>query len=379
MTRIASGDALLEKRDLKNSIVNSAAIVPAEGIQVPSPKAFLYHHLLLVVITFLCFTSISCLQSSFCHTMRCYTILGISLAGSAACSPIVEERQSSSLDGFISNEAVIALDGALANIGGTNNSIVTADGTLPGIVVASPSTVNPNYFYTWTRDSALTYTMLIEELIFGNSSFQKTVEDYTTAQAVLQTVTNPSGSLWPAGLGLGEPKFYTNETRFNGDWGRPQRDGPAIRATAFLTLAGALLKMNETNVVKEIYWPLIYNDLLYVGQYWNETGYDLWEEVHGNSFFTMNYQHRALVEGNAIATAIGTNCEPCQQAGAILCFLQNNYWNSTGGYLTADINVNNVVRSGINTDPILSAIHVFDANANCDAGGKSLTLGFSAR
>src|SRR5438045_9124198 len=30
-------------------------------------------------------------------------------------------------------------------------------------------------------------------------------------------------------------------------------------------------------------------------RYWNSTGYDLWEEVLGSSFFTIAAQHRALV------------------------------------------------------------------------------------
>ena len=117
-------------------------------------------------------------------------------------------------EGFVQQETAIALNGALDNIGGFNASYILND-TLPGVVVASPSTLNPNYYYTWTRDSALTYLMIIDELILGNTSLQKTVEDYTNAQAFLQTVTNPSGSLYPAGTGLGEPKFYTNLTRYN--------------------------------------------------------------------------------------------------------------------------------------------------------------------
>lgn len=31
------------------------------------------------------------------------------------------------------------------------------------------------------------------------------------AQAILQTVTNPSGTLYPAGLGLGEPKVSSKK------------------------------------------------------------------------------------------------------------------------------------------------------------------------
>lgn len=291
-------------------------------------------------------------------------LLTCALATASIASPALEQRQAS-LNNFVTTERGIALTGALENIGGFNSSF--AVGASPGIVVASPSTVNPDYFFTWTRDSALTYAMIIEQLVLGNASLQKTVEDYTTAQARLQTVTNPSGSLYPAGAGLGDPKFYTNETRFNGDWGRPQRDGPALRATALMNLADVLLVRNAS-VVKTIYWPIILNDLKYVGQYWNNTGYDLWEEVHGSSFFTYSVQHRALVQGALLAQQIGVPCKPCQQAAQILCFIQSNFWNATGKYITADINVNNVNRSGINNDPILAAIHVFDINATCNAG-----------
>ena len=87
----------------------------------------------------------------------------------------------------------------------------------------------------------------------------------------------------------------------------------------------------------------------------------------------MNNQHRALVQGAALALKLGQTCDACGQAPEILCFLSNNYWNATGGYLTADLNVNNVNRSGINTDIILGSIHVFDINATCDAAGMFIS------
>jgi glucoamylase len=75
------------------------------------------------------------------------------------------------------------------------------------------------------RDSALVFTMLVDEYINGDESIQYLIEDceqvkllpfrstllqYSDidAQAILQTVTNPSGTLYPAGLGLGEPKAW---------------------------------------------------------------------------------------------------------------------------------------------------------------------------
>jgi glucoamylase len=316
-------------------------------------------------------------------------------AAAAATSPLVERQ--SSLSSFISKERSIALDGAIANIGGSGSELIP--GAFPGIVVAAPSTFNPNYFYTWTRDSALTFTMLIDELILGNNSLQYLIDDYVRAQAILQTIANPSGTLYPAGLGLGEPKFYTNDTRFDGDWGRPQRDGPALRSIALMDYCNYLLSQGQKSMVKNTIWPIILNDLKYVGQYWNQTGYDLWEEVrifpllpgrfqdddhrivvlifhqvHGSSFFTINNQHRALTQGMLLAKKIGEKCAPCGQAPQILCFLSNDFWNGTGGYLTANLNVNNVNRSGINSDVILGSIHVFDINATCDAASESTFL-----
>lgn len=153
------------------------------------------------------------------------------------------------------------------------------------------------------------------------------------------------------------------------DTSRPQNDGPALRATTFFEISEAIFSRNPmaAMIVSTVYWPLIYNDLLYVGQYWNTTSYDLWEEVNGNSFFTTTAQHRALVQGSIWAQRLNKTCEPCQQAPQIACFLSKNFWNSTGNYIVADINTNQVTRSGINADPILAAMHAFDINATCDA------------
>jgi glucoamylase len=73
---------------------------------------------------------------------------------------------------------------------------------------------------------------LVELFIAGDSSLQGIIEDYISAQAYLQTVSNPSGGL--SSGGLGEPKFNVDMSAFTGAWGRPQRDGPALRATALI-------------------------------------------------------------------------------------------------------------------------------------------------
>lgn len=106
--------------------------------------------------------------------------------------------------------------------------------------------------------------------------------------------------------------------------------------------------------MSSVLWPIISNDLSYVEQYWNQTGFDLWEEVSGSSFFTVAVQHRALVEGAALAQQIGTTCSGCvSQAPQLLCLLQS-FWN--GQYLVANINQNNG-RSGKDANTLLGRLN----------------------
>lgn len=200
--------------------------------------------------------------------------------------------------------------------------------------------------------------MIVDEFLHGKKELRSYIQDYLKAQAILQTVSNPSGAL-SSGRGLGEPKFYANITRFNGDWGRPQRDGPALRATALITYARWLLSTGskaDASEAKEKVWPVVQNDLNYVAQYWNDTGFDLWEEIRGSSFFTTAVQHRALVEGSALGKQLGASTFNFEsQAPSVLCFLQT-YWN--GKYAVANINIDGdfPVRSGIDSNTVLTSI-----------------------
>ena len=107
----------------------------------------------------------------------------------------------------------------------------------------------------------------------------------------------------------------------------------------------------------------IANDLSYVGEYWNQTGFDLWEETLGSSFFTIQNQYRALVQGSQLAKQLGKSCEGCDsQAPQVLCFMQS-FWNGTS--IVANINTA-AARSGRDANTLLSAIAIFDINATCD-------------
>ncbi|KAJ5909237.1 hypothetical protein N7495_001919 [Penicillium taxi] len=267
------------------------------------------------------------------------------------------DAHKTSLSSWLATNTDIARKSILDNIGSSGVYAKTADS---GIVIASPSTSEPDYYYTWTRDSALTMKLLTDLVKSGDTDLVPTIEEYINAQAYIQTVSNPSGG-FSNGSGLGEPKFNIDSTAFTGEWGRPQRDGPALRATALISFGQWLISNGYTSTAMDIIWPIVSNDLLYVAQYWNQTGFDLWEEVQGSSFFTVAVQHRALVEGSKFASQVNSSCAHCDsQAPQVLCFLQS-FW--TGSYTLANFGNN---RTGKDSNTILGSIHTFDPEAGCD-------------
>jgi glucoamylase len=284
------------------------------------------------------------------------TLCALTFGSAVLAAPQLAPRATDSLDTWLASEVPFAKEGILDNIGSDG---AYAKSSKSGIVIASPSTSNPDYYYTWTRDSALVVKTLVDLFKNGDTDLLTVIEEYISSQAYIQTISNPSGGL--SSGGLGEPKFNVDETSYTGSWGRPQRDGPALRATALIAFGQWLIDGGYTSTAADIVWPIVRNDLSYVAQYWNSSGYDLWEEVNGESFFTTAVQHRALVEGSKFANQVGSSCSYCDsQAPQILCFLQS-YW--TGSYTLANFGSS---RTGKDANTILGSIHTFDPEAGCD-------------
>ncbi|KAJ7147179.1 glucoamylase [Mycena crocata] len=273
------------------------------------------------------------------------------------CAAVLAQN---SVDSYITEMTPVAKAGLLANIGANGSK---SGGAKPGVVIASPSTVDPDYLFTWVRDSSLVFKVIIDQFTSGeDTTLLGNIQDFITAESNLQQVSNPSGTISTGGLG--EPKFNIDETAFTGSWGRPQRDGPALRATAMIAYANWLLKNTSASDVVADLWPIIKLDLDYVTNAWNQSGFDLWEEVKSASFWTTAVQHRSLREGAALATALGQNASAyTTQADNTLCFLQS-YWNPTDGYITANTGGG---RSGKDANTALASIHTFDPAAGCDA------------
>ncbi|GFF35707.1 glucoamylase [Aspergillus udagawae] len=285
-----------------------------------------------------------------------YALCALALGHAAIAAPRLSPRATGSLDTWLATETTVSLNGILANVGADG---AYAKSAKPGIIIASPSTSNPDYYYTWTRDAALTMKVLVDLFRNGNLGLQTVIEQYVNSQAYLQTVSNPSGGL--SSGGLAEPKYNVDMTAFTGGWGRPQRDGPALRATALIDFGNWLIDNGYSSYAVSNIWPIVRNDLSYVAQYWSQSGFDLWEEVNSMSFFTVAVQHRALVEGSSFAKRVGASCSWCDsQAPQILCYMQS-FW--TGSYINANTGGG---RSGKDANTVLASIHTFDPEAGCD-------------
>lgn len=174
----------------------------------------------------------------------------------------------------------------------------------PGMVVASPSRSNPDYYYDWVRDTALTYSALIDYYaLTKEAKILKMIKNWVASETSRQ-------NKWSL-TGLGEPKYNVDGTSFDGPWGRPQNDGPALRAIAMIKFARLLLANNDADyVIKNLYRGIlpadsvIKKDLEYTAYHWDETSFDLWEEEKGMHFYTLIAQYTALKEGAKLASEL---------------------------------------------------------------------------
>jgi glucoamylase len=242
-----------------------------------------------------------------------------------------------------------------------------AKGAAPGTVLASPSKNEPNYYYQWVRDAAITIKDVVEEYgKTGDDQLKTIIDCYANLQGILQNTYNPSGGYTTGGLG--EPKFMIDGAPFTENWGRPQRDGPALRA---LTLMKFVRTLNHTDpyLLDQSWLQRLYDgkfptqsvikaDLEYTSQVWHLKGFDLWEEVNDLHFFTASVQHRALVEGRDFAADFGdpgaAHWYDVQQL-KLQEFLETSFWDAERGHLKAMLNTTS--RCGSDCAVLLGSLH----------------------
>ncbi len=198
----------------------------------------------------------------------------------------------------------------------------------PGAVIASPSQSNPNYFFHWIRDAAVTMNIFADIYTNGSGSQRQAAMERLKTWVAFETQLQ---QLQAKG-GLGEPKYNVDGTVFSGDWGRPQNDGPALRALTMIHFAQSLLKNGEEEYVHSSLYASempaqtpIKKDLEYVAANWQNPSVDLWEEVTGDHFYTRLVQLAALTEGAELAQTL-------DDSGAA------DYYKSTASKIASSLN-----------------------------------------
>jgi glucoamylase len=157
--------------------------------------------------------------------------------------------------------------------------------TNPGIIVASPSE-DPPYKYHWIRDSALVMRPIVDMYKkHKDPKYFQDIMNYIENETKIQKLETLSG--------LGEPKININCTPFNGSWGRPQNDGPALRGIILLEIID-LMKYKYPVIIENMINPIINKDLDYILKNYNKVSFDLWEENIGWHFYTRLVQLKFL-------------------------------------------------------------------------------------
>ena len=261
----------------------------------------------------------------------------------------VAEAQDPDLDAWIASERTFATNRLLAAISpaGQDKDGRTA---AKGCVIASPSKDNPNYFFHWVRDAALVTEVVMN--LYGQETDPATkaahlsrIKDY--AGFSIQCQKAPATT--QANTGLGEPRYYVDGTLPDVGWGRPQNDGPALRAAKLIRFANQVLDGNDADAKQfiatlyqntEPVTSLIKLDLEYVGHNWQGKCVDLWEEMNALHFYTRMAQYRSMRLGAAFANRMNDpgaaafyKPQADQLAGEIA-----KHWDPKSGYILAMLN-----------------------------------------
>ncbi len=240
--------------------------------------------------------------------------------------------QSQTLESKLDQQYQISIQSMLKNFPQSQNTV--------GSVAASPT---KEYQYHWSRDAALTHQALFE--VYKRSTNTKAKNQIISAfQKWVGFEKRAIQNAIRSGLGSGEPKFQLNGDTFKGEWGRPQNDGPAVRALVMSAWALELIQLGRKDwVLKNLYRPeipaqlIVKSDLEFTAQNWNVASFDLWEEIKGLNFYTLAMQRKSLLIGAELAKQLGDPGAAryyLEQAGLILN-LMNRFYNSELGYIVA--------------------------------------------
>ena len=262
---------------------------------------------------------------------------------------------------WLTTETVKSVDSIMANIAPL--------GTPRGFVIASPSMNDPNYYFHWTRDAALTMWTMVDLEIgatddLSRARYADKLDAYVGFTRQIQQMDTMSGTVRDHFSNIGEPKFNTDGSGFTGEWGRPQADGPALRVIAMLKYMEAFATTMPKGLQDELR-AAIDADLEYIVFCGQGTTYDIWEETKGHHFYTEMLQRRALLMGAEGARSRGqvTKGSNEQLYRNLALKLEQSlvlHWDEARGYLVETLGRDdgtNYKVSNLDSGVILASLH----------------------
>ncbi|KAF3905660.1 Glucoamylase [Orbilia brochopaga] len=262
----------------------------------------------------------------------------------------------SSIDSWISEHYGTAEAALKRNIGSSSNTAIPK-----GVVIASPSTSAPDYYFQWIRDASCVMEHLVDNYLESGQDLSY-IMDWIEVQKKLQRLDNPSGGYTTGGLG--EPKFHVDSTAYTDPWGRPQRDGPALRANTLMKFATRYLTTDGGFVRSQLYdsapqgqsQTVIKADLDYVVSSWSQSSFDLWEEIQGQHYYTTIVSYRAMVEGAAFAQKLGDSAAAGTYKKTAESMLDtiHGFWSAEKGYIVETHGIQG--RSGLDCGVLLGVL-----------------------
>jgi glucoamylase len=241
---------------------------------------------------------------------------------------------------------------------------ISPEGTVKGVVIASPSKVDPPYFYHWVRDAALVMEIPIANYARAKTEKEKEYYFQIIGDYINLTMHHQKTN---ALTGLGEPKFNVDGSPYNGPWGRPQNDGPALRALGLSKFAYVLLNEGRKDLVEKfLYNPkmnsIIKKDLDYVVNHWGDPSFDLWEEVLGHHFYTRMVQRKSLLMGAKLAESMAdfNSARRYREVAELLERAILDHWNANQNFLMTTFDVKggaDYKHSQLDTSQLLAVLH----------------------
>ncbi len=264
----------------------------------------------------------------------------------------------------------------------------------PGAVVASPVPASydpdPDYFFHWYRDSAIVIDALrlLHSDGLMDGAAPRLFGEFVLFSAALASLDGrrlaADSGAWRSRVALDFTQFLrpdaelqrvhgdavAAETRVNPDgtldisnWGRPQNDGPALRAITLLRWMRSVPLDVELLTACE---GLLRQDLRFACAHWREPCYDIWEEERGLHYFTLRVSAQALDDGADWLRERGEGARAGELRAESRAIRErlDDYWLSDRGYYRSRV-LESGERSAKELDiaVILAALHARDDEA----------------